>query len=71
MIDCYILQVDKVSNPDSIRLEAEKRDDVVCISALSGQGLNDFCCAIQEKLKVLVLVSLLRFHTQTVVFVLL
>lgn len=71
MIDCYILQVDKVSNPDSIRLEAEKRDDVVCISALSGQGLNDFCGAIQEKLKVLVLVSPLRFHTRTVVFVLL
>ncbi|KAM5564978.1 hypothetical protein ABKV19_019156 [Rosa sericea] len=44
-------KVDKVSNPDSIRTEAEKRDDVVCISALSGQGLNDFCSAIQEKLK--------------------
>ncbi|KAK9947025.1 hypothetical protein M0R45_012462 [Rubus argutus] len=44
-------KVDKVSNPDIIRLEAEKRDDVVCISALSGQGLNDFCGAIQEKLK--------------------
>ncbi|KAL6216187.1 hypothetical protein ACLB2K_009413 [Fragaria x ananassa] len=44
-------KVDKVSNPDSIRIEAEKRDDVVCISALSGEGLNEFCSAIQEKLK--------------------
>ncbi|XP_062023413.1 uncharacterized protein LOC133739648 [Rosa rugosa] len=44
-------KIDKVSNPDSIRTEAEKRDDVVCISALSGQGLNDFCSAIQKKLK--------------------
>ncbi|XP_050364390.1 uncharacterized protein LOC126783051 [Argentina anserina] len=44
-------KVDKVSDPDSIRKEAEKRDDVVCISALSGQGLNDFCSAVQEALK--------------------
>ncbi|XP_008221416.1 PREDICTED: GTPase HflX [Prunus mume] len=44
-------KVDKVSNPESIKLEAEKRDDVVCISALSGEGVNEFCNAVQEKLK--------------------
>ncbi|BFG17743.1 hypothetical protein CerSpe_040160 [Prunus speciosa] len=44
-------KVDKVGNPESIKLEAEKRDDVVCISALSGEGVNEFCNAVQEKLK--------------------
>ncbi|XP_009335807.2 GTPase HflX [Pyrus x bretschneideri] len=44
-------KVDKVSNPESIKLEAEKRDDVICISALSGEGINEFCSAVQEKLK--------------------
>ena len=46
-------QVDKASNPQKIKLEAEKREDVVCISALNGDGLNEFCNAVQEKLKVL------------------
>uniref|UniRef100_A0A7N1A3Z5 Uncharacterized protein n=1 Tax=Kalanchoe fedtschenkoi TaxID=63787 RepID=A0A7N1A3Z5_KALFE len=45
------LIVDKASNPHEIKLEAAKRDDVVCISALTGEGLDDFCSAIQEKLK--------------------
>ncbi|KAM0967747.1 uncharacterized protein LOC126602531 [Malus sylvestris] len=44
-------KVDKVSDPESIKLEAEKRDDVICISALSGEGINEFCSAVQEKLK--------------------
>ncbi|TKY57673.1 GTPase HflX [Spatholobus suberectus] len=44
-------KVDKVSDPQKLRLEAEKRDDVVCISALSGDGLQEFCNAVQDKLK--------------------
>ncbi|XP_058725335.1 uncharacterized protein LOC131596629 [Vicia villosa] len=44
-------KIDKASDPQKIRLEAEKRDDVVCISALSGDGLQEFCNAVQEKLK--------------------
>lgn len=48
----YLLQVDKASDPQKIRLEAEKREDVVCISALNGDGLPEFCDAVQEKLKV-------------------
>jgi len=46
------LQVDKVSDPHKLRLEAEKRDDVVCISAISGDGLQEFCDAVQDRLKV-------------------
>ncbi|EEF52631.1 GTP-binding protein hflx, putative [Ricinus communis] len=44
-------KVDRVSNPSEIKLEAEKRQDVVCISALGGDGLQEFCIAVQEKLK--------------------
>ncbi|KAJ1408017.1 Small GTP-binding protein domain [Sesbania bispinosa] len=44
-------KVDNVSDPHEIRLEAEKREDVVCISALSGEGLTEFCNAVQDKLK--------------------
>ncbi|KAI4316858.1 hypothetical protein L6164_024798 [Bauhinia variegata] len=44
-------KVDKASDPQKIRLEAEKREDVVCISALNGDGLPEFCNAVQEKLK--------------------
>ncbi|XP_031269016.1 uncharacterized protein LOC116127493 [Pistacia vera] len=44
-------KVDRVSDPQKIKLEAEKREDVVCISALSGNGLDEFCNAVQEKLK--------------------
>ena len=46
-------QVDRAGNPKKIKLEAEKREDVVCISALNGDGLDEFCNAVQEKLKVL------------------
>ncbi|XP_057469694.1 uncharacterized protein LOC130758781 [Actinidia eriantha] len=44
-------KVDKASDPLKIKLEAEKREDTVCISALSGGGLDEFCNAVQEKLK--------------------
>ncbi|KAH9693118.1 Hflx-type G domain-containing protein [Citrus sinensis] len=44
-------KVDKVCDPQKVKLEAQKREDVVCISALSGNGLDEFCSAVQEKLK--------------------
>ncbi|PSR99648.1 GTPase [Actinidia chinensis var. chinensis] len=44
-------KVDKASDPLKIKLEAQKREDTVCISALSGGGLDEFCNAVQEKLK--------------------
>ncbi|KAI9126563.1 hypothetical protein K1719_002159 [Acacia pycnantha] len=34
------------------RKESEEREDVVCISALNGDVLLEFCNAVQEKLKV-------------------
>ncbi|XP_058086923.1 uncharacterized protein LOC131233997 isoform X2 [Magnolia sinica] len=44
-------KVDKASDPHKIKMEAEKRGDIVCMSALNGDGLQDFCNAVQEKLK--------------------
>ncbi|KAK8642402.1 hypothetical protein V6N13_011746 [Hibiscus sabdariffa] len=44
-------KVDRVSDPQKLKLEAERREDVVCISALTGEGLQEFCNAVQEKLK--------------------
>ncbi|PPR96680.1 hypothetical protein GOBAR_AA23981 [Gossypium barbadense] len=45
------MKVDKVTDPEKIKLEAERREDIVCISALTGEGLLEFCNAVQEKLK--------------------
>ncbi|XVE94646.1 hypothetical protein REPUB_Repub02eG0026700 [Reevesia pubescens] len=44
-------KVDRVNDPQKIKLEAERRGDVVCLSALTGEGLQEFCNAVQEKLK--------------------
>lgn len=46
------LQVDNVKDPEKIKSEAQENPDVVCVSALTGEGLEDFCNAVQEKLKV-------------------
>ncbi|KAE9600119.1 putative nucleoside-triphosphate phosphatase [Lupinus albus] len=43
-------KVDNTSDPQKIRLQAEERD-AVCISALSGDGLSEFCNAVNDKLK--------------------
>ncbi|XP_022884758.1 uncharacterized protein LOC111401307 [Olea europaea var. sylvestris] len=43
-------KVDKANDPEKIIMEA-KRNDVVCISALTGEGLEEFCNAVQERLK--------------------
>ncbi|KAF9686782.1 hypothetical protein SADUNF_Sadunf02G0025500 [Salix dunnii] len=44
-------KVDRVSDPKKLKLEAERKQDVVCVSALNGDGLQEFCNAVQEKLK--------------------
>ncbi|CAI9116812.1 OLC1v1018070C1 [Oldenlandia corymbosa var. corymbosa] len=44
-------KVDKAEHPKNVKLEAKKRDDVICLSALTGEGVDDFCNAVQEKLK--------------------
>ena len=46
-------QVDKATNPEEIKLKAKSLEDTICISALNGSGLDEFCNAVQEKLKVL------------------
>ncbi|THF99304.1 hypothetical protein TEA_002683 [Camellia sinensis var. sinensis] len=46
-----LADVDKASDPLKIKLEAGKREDTVCISAINGDGLDEFCSAVQEKLK--------------------
>ncbi|KAL2498398.1 GTP-binding protein [Abeliophyllum distichum] len=43
-------KVDKANDPEKIKMEA-KKNDVVCISALTGEGLEEFCNAVQDKLK--------------------
>ncbi|KAG6408819.1 hypothetical protein SASPL_131844 [Salvia splendens] len=44
-------KVDNAKDPDKIRSEAKKNPDIVCLSALTGEGLDEFCNAVQEKLK--------------------
>ncbi|KAF4358286.1 hypothetical protein F8388_014556 [Cannabis sativa] len=44
-------KVDKVANPEKLKLEAQKRGDIVCVSALNGEGLLEFCNAVQDRLK--------------------
>lgn len=41
-----------MSEPEKIMSEARSRGNAVCLSALNGDGLDDFCNAIREKLKV-------------------
>lgn len=43
-----------MDDPHKIKLEAEEHGDVICISALTGEGLDKFCNAVHEKLKVCV-----------------
>ncbi|KAH0896464.1 hypothetical protein HID58_046032 [Brassica napus] len=44
-------KVDRVDDPQKVKLEAEEHGDVICISALTGEGLDKFCNAVHEKLK--------------------
>uniref|UniRef100_A0A6V7QUM6 Hflx-type G domain-containing protein n=1 Tax=Ananas comosus var. bracteatus TaxID=296719 RepID=A0A6V7QUM6_ANACO len=43
-------KVDKTDDPITVRKEAE-RQGIICISAITGDGLDEFCNAVQEKLK--------------------
>ncbi|KAK6115798.1 hypothetical protein DH2020_008067 [Rehmannia glutinosa] len=47
----YVYNVDNAKDPEKIKSEAKKNTDTICISALTGEGLDDFCDAVQEKLK--------------------
>ncbi|KAI3504756.1 hypothetical protein L1887_26457 [Cichorium endivia] len=44
-------KVDKAKNPEEIKSKAKSMEDTICISALNGSGLDEFCNAVQEKLK--------------------
>nr|GEU68468.1 GTPase HflX [Tanacetum cinerariifolium] len=44
-------KVDKATNLEEIKLKAKNLEDTICISALNGSGLDEFCNAVQEKLK--------------------
>ncbi|KAJ4814998.1 GTPase HflX [Rhynchospora pubera] len=43
-------KIDKAEDPLQLRKEAEAKG-IVCISAITGEGLDQFCNAIQDKLK--------------------
>ncbi|KAM3312738.1 hypothetical protein ACQJBY_032513 [Aegilops geniculata] len=44
------MQIDNADNPLRVKEEAEKQG-IICISAMNGDGLEEFCNAIQAKLK--------------------
>ncbi|KAL5713341.1 hypothetical protein ACHQM5_015426 [Ranunculus cassubicifolius] len=44
-------KIDRASDLDRIKMEAGEREDVICVSALTGDGLQDFCDAVQSRLK--------------------
>lgn len=43
-------KVDRTDDPHKIKCEAEKKG-IVCISAINGDGLEEFCEAVQSKLR--------------------
>ncbi|RWV85317.1 hypothetical protein BHE74_00054621 [Ensete ventricosum] len=45
-----LLQIDKADDPERLKSEAEQIG-AICISAISGDGLEQFCSAVQAKLK--------------------
>eukprot|EP00252_Welwitschia_mirabilis_P002883 TRINITY_DN128_c0_g1_i10.p1 TRINITY_DN128_c0_g1~~TRINITY_DN128_c0_g1_i10.p1 ORF type:complete len:460 (-),score=98.75 TRINITY_DN128_c0_g1_i10:369-1748(-) len=46
-------KVDQADDRERIIREAEHRSDTICISALNGDGLEEFCFAVEQKLKVM------------------
>ncbi|CAM6123323.1 unnamed protein product [Calypogeia fissa] len=44
-------KIDKAKDPELLREEAAQRDDVVCISALTGDGMDDFYHAVEQRIK--------------------
>lgn len=47
------LQLDRAEDPEAIRIEAAHRGNVACISALTGEGMDEFYEAVERKIKVL------------------
>lgn len=47
------MQVDNTDEPLRVKEEAQKQG-IICISAMNGDGLEEFCNAIQAKMKVCV-----------------
>lgn len=45
------LQIDKAKDPELLLAEAAERDDVVCISALTGEGMDDFYDVVEQRIK--------------------
>ena len=45
------MQIDNTDDPLRVKEEAEKQG-IICISAMNGDGLDQFCGAIQAHLKV-------------------
>jgi GTP-binding protein HflX len=52
------MQIDNTDEPLRVKEEAEDQG-IICISAMNGDGLEEFCNAIQAKLKVCRFPSLL------------
>jgi GTP-binding protein HflX len=52
------MQIDNTDEPLRVKEEAEDQG-IICISAMNGDGLEEFCNAIQAKLKVCCFPSLL------------
>ncbi|KAG0603965.1 hypothetical protein M758_10G134400 [Ceratodon purpureus] len=48
---CIWNKFDKAEDPEALKLEAASRGDVVCISALTGEGMKEFHEAVENKLK--------------------
>ena len=55
-------QVDNTDDPLGVKMEAEKKG-AICISAIHGDGLQQFCGAVQAKLRVPVAVK--KFFLKT------
>ena len=47
-----MLQIDKAKDPERWKAEAAARDDVVCISAITGEGMVEFYNVVEQKMKV-------------------
>ncbi|KAJ0974027.1 hypothetical protein J5N97_015992 [Dioscorea zingiberensis] len=43
-------KVDKTNDPERVKIEAEEKG-AICLSAINGDGLEQFCTAVQAKLK--------------------
>ncbi|XP_061971705.1 uncharacterized protein LOC133694236, partial [Populus nigra] len=43
--------LDRVSDVKKLKMEAERKQDVVCVSAMNGDGLQELCNSVREKLK--------------------